>query len=354
MQVRQRAERQSEQPSKLCEARVGFADVVQKTESMHLDERGASASAARHLHDLGHRRAGHIAMQLQGDSSTAPITRADVERAGYADARDRALGFMDVFGDGSPMVETALPDVDQGRLAGLMLLDVPAERRPTAVVAQSDLLALGAIRAAEDLGLRVPDDVSVTGFDGVELHFAHAYTMASFLSPLNTRDDGFGGMREGRVRLPLEVIAAVKGAVDPGFAVGCRFLAEERIGWPEAGGGTAEDAAYFGVEFARAGLDWLSLSRGGKFEDAKAPKIGWAAYPYTGPSGYECMPTAISDAFGPFGRNVAATGRRASSAAVRKRDAPRAQNRAGVSGARGKQEGRQRGNGSKPAAACGR
>ena len=52
-------------------------------------------------------------------------------------------------------------------------------------------------------------------------------------------------------------------------------------------------------------MDFLSLSRGGKFEDAKQPKVGWSAYPYTGPSGYECMPTAISDAFGPFGRNVA-------------------------------------------------
>jgi dimethylglycine catabolism A len=143
------------------------------------------------------------------------------------------------------------------------------------------------------------------GFDGVELHFAHAYTMASFLSPLNTRDDGYGGPRENRVRLPLEVLAAVRAAVGSEFAVGCRFLAEEKIG-VESGGGTAEDAAFFGVEFARAGIDFLSLSRGGKFEDAKQPKVGWSAYPYTGPSGYECMPTAISDAFGPFGRNVAA------------------------------------------------
>ncbi len=74
----------------------------------------------------------------------------------------------------------------------------------------------------------------------------------------------------------------------------------------ESAGGTAEDAAFFACEFARAGVDFLSLSRGGKFEDAKQPKFGWSAYPYTGPSGYECMPTAISDAFGPFGRNVAA------------------------------------------------
>ncbi|MEO8195301.1 MAG: NADH:flavin oxidoreductase [Thermoanaerobaculia bacterium] len=143
------------------------------------------------------------------------------------------------------------------------------------------------------------------GFDGVELHFAHAYTMASFLSPRNKRGDGYGGPRENRVRLPLEVLAAVRAAVGSEFAVGCRFLAEEKIG-VEGGGGTVEDAAYFATEFARAGVDFLSLSRGGKFEDAKQPKVGWSAYPYTGPSGYECMPTAISDAFGPFGRNVAA------------------------------------------------
>ena len=42
---------------------------------------------------------------------------------------------------------------------------------------------------------------------------------------------------------------------------------------------TAEDAAWFGAELARAGIDFLSLSRGGKFEDAKQPKVGWAGYP---------------------------------------------------------------------------
>ena len=147
---------------------------------IRLDERGASASAARHLHDLGHRRAGHIAMQLRSDSTTAAFTPADLGTAGYADARDRAAGFLDVFGDDSPMVETEIPDVDQGRLAGRMLLDVPSERRPTAVVAQSDLLALGAIQAAEELGLRVPQDVSVTGFDGIDLPW-YAGTLTTVL-----------------------------------------------------------------------------------------------------------------------------------------------------------------------------
>jgi 2,4-dienoyl-CoA reductase-like NADH-dependent reductase (Old Yellow Enzyme family) len=138
------------------------------------------------------------------------------------------------------------------------------------------------------------------GFDGVELHYAHAYTMAGFLSALNTRDDGYGGSRENRVRLPLEVYAAVRQTVGNDYVVGARFLGDEVI----AGGNDVDDAKYFAVEFARAGMDFLSISKGGKFEDAQQPKVGQAVYPYTGKSGYECMPTILSDATGPFGRSV--------------------------------------------------
>lgn len=143
------------------------------------------------------------------------------------------------------------------------------------------------------------------GFDGVELHYAHAYTMASFLSATNERHDGYGGSREGRVRLPLEVYAAVRSAVGAGYAVGCRFLAEECI----EGGSTLDDSSWYALQFAQAGMDFLSTSRGGKFDDAKQPGIGQAAYPYTGRSGYECMPQYLSDARGPFGRNREATAR---------------------------------------------
>jgi 2,4-dienoyl-CoA reductase-like NADH-dependent reductase (Old Yellow Enzyme family) len=143
------------------------------------------------------------------------------------------------------------------------------------------------------------------GFDGVELHYAHAYTMASFLSRRNSRDDGYGGDLAGRVRLPLEVFARVRREVGRDFAVGCRFLSDECI----EGGTPVDDAVSFGIEFARAGMDFLSLSRGGKFEDAKQPKVGEAAYPYTGRSGYECMPSYYSDARGPFGRNLEPTAR---------------------------------------------
>lgn len=140
----------------------------------------------------------------------------------------------------------------------------------------------------------------VAGFDGVELHYAHAYTMASFLSARNTRADGYGGAREQRVRLPVEVLTAVRARVGAAFTVGCRMLCDEVI----EGGSGVDDASFFAVELCRAGLDFLSLSTGGKFEDAKQPKVGEAAYPYTGPSGYECMPTVISDERGPFARNV--------------------------------------------------
>ena len=58
-----------------------------------------------------------------------------------------------------------------------------------------ELFASAALRAQE------------AGIDGVELHYAHAYTMASFLSRVNNRIDGYGHSLEGRLRLPLEVFA---------------------------------------------------------------------------------------------------------------------------------------------------
>ena len=140
----------------------------------------------------------------------------------------------------------------------------------------------------------------LAGFDGVELHYAHAYTMAGFLSAQNNRNDEYGGSRENRVRLPVEVYRQVRKRVGGDYVVGVRFLADEVI----EQGSRIDDARFYAVEFARAGFDFLSLSKGGKFEDAEQPKVGKAVYPYTGQSGYECMPTVLSDEVGPFGRTV--------------------------------------------------
>ena len=151
-----------------------------------------------------------------------------------------------------------------------------------------DLFAAAARRARE------------AGFCGVELHYAHAYTMASFLSRTNTRDDGYGGTPEARVRLPLEVFERVRGEVGDDWPVGCRFLSDEIV----EGGSRIDDALHYAERFTAVGMDFLSVSRGGKFDDARQPKVGEAAYPYTGPSGHECMPTVRIDARGPFGRNL--------------------------------------------------
>jgi 2,4-dienoyl-CoA reductase-like NADH-dependent reductase (Old Yellow Enzyme family) len=187
--------------------------------------------------------------------------------------------------------ERQLESLRQGYRERVTDMDLPHVRDlPTTL---PDLFAAAAGRARD------------AGFDGVELHYAHAYTMASFLSAKNNRPDGYGGPKENRVKLPIEVYQRVREAVGNDIAVGCRFLADECID----GGSTVEDAIYYGTEFARAGMDFLSTSRGGKFDDAAQPKVGWAAYPYTGPSGYECMPQYISDEKGPFGRNVEATAR---------------------------------------------
>jgi 2,4-dienoyl-CoA reductase-like NADH-dependent reductase (Old Yellow Enzyme family) len=59
-----------------------------------------------------------------------------------------------------------------------------------------------------------------------------------------------------------------------------------------------EGAAHIGVALARAGLDFLSISRGGKFDDAKQPRVGEPAYPYTGHSGHKCIPRDKRDPFG--------------------------------------------------------
>ena len=134
-----------------------------------VDEHAAMASATRHLLDLGHRRLAHVTMPLRGARPTHQIDVSELAEAVYPDARERARGFVDTAPSGSPVVESERPDVAQGEAAGRLLLDVARDARPTAVVAQSDLLAVGVIRAAESLGLRVPQDVSVTGFDAVDL-----------------------------------------------------------------------------------------------------------------------------------------------------------------------------------------
>jgi len=124
------------------------------------------------------------------------------------------------------------------------------------------------------------------GFDGAELHSAHAYTLSSFLSRTNTRSDEYGGQTlEGRLRLIGRVMEDVRRKAGTDFPVGVRFNVEEFI----KNGYTVVDAKLIAVRLAELGVSYVSLSAGGKFEDA-VHTPGQVLYPYNGYSGDRCMP----------------------------------------------------------------
>ncbi len=127
-----------------------------------------------------------------------------------------------------------------------------------------------------------------TGYDGVELHMAHAYTISSFLSRRNLREDEYGGSLENRMRLMSEILIEVRRAVGRDFPMGIRFDGEECI----TDGYGLNDSAEMALRMAKLGADWISVSAGGKFEDA-LHKPGQAIYPYTGYSGDRCMPPRV-------------------------------------------------------------
>jgi anthraniloyl-CoA monooxygenase len=97
------------------------------------------------------------------------------------------------------------------------------------------------------------------GFDMVELHCAHGYLLATFISPLtNRRTDEYGGDLDGRLRFPLEVFAAMREAWPARRPMSVRISATDWV----AGGITGEDAVEIARAFARAGCDLIDVSSG--------------------------------------------------------------------------------------------
>ena len=116
------------------------------------------------------------------------------------------------------------------------------------------------------------------GFDAIELHGAHGYLLHQFLSPLsNQRGDEYGGSRENRMRLPLEVFDAVR-AVWPGHKpLGMRLSA---IDWAD-GGLTIDDTIVMANALKSRGCDWIDVSSGGisyaeKIETGPGYQVGFA------------------------------------------------------------------------------
>ena len=100
------------------------------------------------------------------------------------------------------------------------------------------------------------------GFTGVEVHAAHGYLLSQFLSPLtNQRDDRWGGSLENRARLLVDVVAGIRAAVAPGFAVSVKLNSADF----QRGGFSPEDARAVVALLTPLGVDLVELS-GGSYE----------------------------------------------------------------------------------------
>jgi len=153
-----------------------------------LDNVEAQREAARHLADLGHRDV--VIVTLPTDAARRRGWIADDADVRVDVTADRLAGAREIF-PAAPALAAAMSSIDEGMIAGRTLLADPAHR-PTAVIAQSDLLAAGVIRAAEEAGLRVPQDVSVTGFDGVVVDGLAPHVLTTLVQPATAKGRAAG------------------------------------------------------------------------------------------------------------------------------------------------------------------
>jgi DNA-binding LacI/PurR family transcriptional regulator len=139
-----------------------------------IDNESAAASAARHLIELGHRRLGVVTWRLHPDAYTGWVDQARLATARYEIFRRRLQGYQRAAAEaGLPATavrawEQAGHSVADGCAAAHALLSLPGAERPTAILASTDVLALGALQAARERNLSVARDLSVSGFDDIE------------------------------------------------------------------------------------------------------------------------------------------------------------------------------------------
>lgn len=201
------------------------ADAGTDVPQILLDNREAQRAAAAHLRSLGHRRVAAVTLPTGAGGRRGWI--ADDTAIAIDVTAERLAGVRDVFPD-APAYAAAGSSIDEGVAAGRVLLADPAAR-PTAVLAQSDLLAAGVIRAAEEAGLRVPDDVSVTGFDGVRVDGLAPYELTTLVQDAVSKGRAAG-----------EAIAAMLDAKPPASVLlTCTFRVGNTTGRVRESGETA-------------------------------------------------------------------------------------------------------------------
>lgn len=187
---------------------------------LDIDDYGGASELARHVASLGHRRVGVVALPLRLDGRRGLADAARRADIGFVDCRDRLRGTEDVFGP-VPVAEAPSNVIEEGELAARILLAGPD--RPTAIVAQSDLLAVGVIRAAEALGLRVPDDLTVVGYDGIDTPWLGSRVLTTVMQPIAEKGrltgrmvtDLLEGKQPANVHLPVHLRVGTTSAPSP-------------------------------------------------------------------------------------------------------------------------------------------
>jgi DNA-binding LacI/PurR family transcriptional regulator len=166
-----------------------------------VDDRGGSRRVAEHLVELGHRRFGIVSMRVIDDDHAGGRLHPDrLAGATYSVTRERLAGYREAF-DAAGIDWSAIPIEERpgnspegGAAAARALL--AEEPRPTAILANTDLLAFGALSAARELGIDVPGELSVVGFDDVPGAAYSAPPLTTVRQPLEEK-----GIAAGRVVL---------------------------------------------------------------------------------------------------------------------------------------------------------
>jgi DNA-binding LacI/PurR family transcriptional regulator len=142
---------------------------VPRSARVRVDDKGGAYLAAKHVAALGHRHVGIVGLGLSADGYAGPAGPQRIAEAHFEVTLDRLAGYRKalaehgIVADAAPFWEAPGSAREMGREGARWLFGL--EPRPTAVLCMSDELALGAIRAADELGLSVPGEVSVVGFD---------------------------------------------------------------------------------------------------------------------------------------------------------------------------------------------
>jgi DNA-binding LacI/PurR family transcriptional regulator len=155
-------------------------DAGEGVPQIRLDNREGQAFIARHLRELGHQHVVTVTLPLDARRDAGWADEVSPAEITVDVTRDRLAGVRDVFAD-ARVYATRASLVDEGYAAGQAILG--QHPRPTAVLAQSDLIAVGVVRAARDAGLRVPEDLSVTGFDGISSDGIAPLTLTTMVQP---------------------------------------------------------------------------------------------------------------------------------------------------------------------------